>query len=79
MIRQIDNKELLSYLKERDAVFQSMEYDVKWDDEKLSHYNRFKAAYNDIPQLKKDIWYLTKTLGARKTADLMQFSEYYIR
>ena len=42
MIRQIDNKELLSYLKERDAVFQSMEYDVKWADEKLSHYNRLR-------------------------------------
>ena len=79
MIRQIDNKELLSYLKEREAVFQSMEHYVKWDDEKLSHYNRFKTAYNALSQLEKDIWYLTKTLGARKTASLMQVSEEYIR
>ena len=79
MIRQINNTELLAYLKERDTVFQSMEYDVKWDDEKLSHYNHFKAVYNALPQLEKDIWYLTRTLGAKKTASLMQVSDRYIR
>lgn len=79
MIRQIENDELLALLKERDEVFEQMEYSIEWDDEKLSHYNAFKKAYSELSQLEKDIWYLVKTIGVRKTASLMQVSDKYIR
>lgn len=79
MIRQINNEELLSYLKERDEVFEQLEYQTEWDDISLAHYNSFKKSYNSLTQLEKDIWYLAKTIGTRRTAELMQVSQRYIR
>lgn len=74
MMRTIKNAELLEILKERPDVLSDLEGD-DWDDTQLSSFQRWKARYESLSQLDKDIWYCVTILGWIKTAELMQCSK----
>lgn len=77
MITQVKNQELLTILKDREAVFESA-IDPRWDDDQLDRFNAFKRAYNSLTQLQRDIYYLYVVIGSKKTSELMQVSQRFI-
>lgn len=79
MIRTIKNDELLRLISQRDAIFQGIELEEHFDDERLEKWREFKVNYEKLTPMQKDIWYLHTIIGTGKTAALMQVSKRFIQ
>lgn len=79
MIRTIENDELLRLLSQRDAIFQGIELEEHFDDERLKKWREFRVNYEKLTPMQKDIWYLHSIIGTSKTATLMQVSKRFIQ